>query len=296
MSAGPALMTRFWLKFKTFLEMIKFEHSIFALPFAYLGLFLAESGKPGASLFWGVTLAMVTFRSMAMGANRLLDRAIDARNPRTSGRALPAGRLSVPFVWGITLFFMAAFGVTAYALGPLCFRLSLIPLVMAWLYPCMKRFTWLSHLLLGMILGIAPYGSWIASRGEFSWVPGLLTIGITAWVAGFDIIYALQDLEFDRASGLHSFPARFGLKNSLKITAILHALTVLSWAVMGVVAGLHGIYAAGLILVAMLLIREHWLIHRYGLGKIQEAFFTINAVVSIGLFLATLADLWWGGM
>jgi 4-hydroxybenzoate polyprenyltransferase len=181
---------------------------------------------------------------------------------------------------------------SAHRLGPRCFNLSIFPVALAWLYPLMKRFTWLSHALLGIILGIAPYGSWLAATGQFSWIPGLLMIGIAAWVAGFDIIYALQDLEFDRREGLFSFPAVFGLEKSLKMTAWLHVLTVASWAGMGILAGLGWIYGSGLLIVCFLLVREYWLVKSFGLRKIQEAFFTINAVVSIGLFAATLADLW----
>ncbi|HTL48554.1 MAG TPA: UbiA-like polyprenyltransferase [Verrucomicrobiae bacterium] len=279
-------------KARIYFEMIKFEHSVFALPFAYMGLFLAERGMPRGRLFFWITVAMVSFRSMAMGANRLIDAAIDARNPRTSGRALPAKKLSRPFVWALTLMFFAVFEVSAWILGPLCFKLSVFPLLLAWLYPVMKRFTWLSHALLGIILGIAPYGSWIAARGDFSWVPGLLMIGITAWVAGFDIIYALQDVDFDRREGLFSFPSRFGLEKSLRVTAWLHGVTVVAWAAMGWQAGLGWIYASGLTAVVILLVREHWLIKSFGLKKIQEAFFTLNAIISLGLFAATLTDLW----
>jgi len=281
---------------RCFLEMIKFEHSVFALPFAYMGFFLAEGRRFNFPFFLTITAAMVTFRSMAMGANRLIDRFIDARNPRTRERALPAGKLPTGFVWGITLFFGVCFEVLAFRLGMLCFMLSPIPLILAWIYPWTKRFTWLCHFLLGIILGIAPYGSWLASRGNFSWIPGLLMLGITAWVAGFDIIYALQDLEFDRASGLHSFPARYGLKSSLRMTALLHLITVLTWGLMGIVAGLHGYYAAGILLVSILLIREHWVLRTSGLSRIQEVFFTMNAIVSVGLFLATLTDIWFGGI
>ena len=277
-------------KTQLYLEMIKFEHSIFALPFAYLGMLMAAEGLPEFFDFLWISAAMVSFRSMAMGANRLIDRAIDAANPRTSNRALPARKLKTPFVLGLTILFLVFFEYSAYRLGDLCFRLSPIPVLMAWLYPWMKRFTWLSHMLLGMILGIAPYGAWLAVRGEFSWIPGFFLIGVTCWVAGFDIVYALQDLAFDKQYGLYSFPARFGEKNSLRLTFLLHVIAFAAWFGAGWLAGLGTAYWIGLVVVAGLLVREHWLVRNFGVAKIQEAFFLMNAVVSVALFLSVLAD------
>ena len=277
-------------KTRLFLEMIRFEHSIFALPFAYLGLVLAEEGWPRLSLLIWVTVAMVSFRTMAMGMNRLIDRAIDQKNPRTQNRALPAGNLRVPFVWGITAFSFLIFEWSAYQLGILCFALSPIPVLLAWAYPWMKRFSWLSHLLLGIILGIAPYGAWLASRGEFSWIPGLFLIGIAAWVAGFDIIYALQDIQFDREEGLHSLPARFGSEKSLMITRVLHVVTIAAWVTAGWLAGRGGIYMSGMALAAFFLIREHWLARSFQTEKLQQAFFSMNAIISIAVFVAVLMD------
>ncbi len=278
-------------KIRVFFEMIKFEHSIFALPFAYLGLFLALRGWPSGHLFFWVTAAMISFRSMAMGANRILDRHIDSANPRTRMRALPAGRLSLPAVWALTLGFGAFFLISTAVLGPLCLKLSTVPILLAWLYPVTKRFTWLSHGVLGTILGIAPYGAWLAGGESFSWIPGSLMLGIAAWVAGFDIIYALQDMHFDREAGLYSFPSRFGQDASLKMALFLHAVALAAWCFSGWLAGLGMIYWAGLILCGGFLLREHWLIHSFGLKKIQEAFFTMNAVISLTLFVAVLLDL-----
>jgi 4-hydroxybenzoate polyprenyltransferase len=275
-----------------FLQMIKFEHSIFALPFAYLGLILAEKGLPRLSLFLGVTLAMVTFRTMAMGLNRLIDQTIDGLNPRTETRALPAGRLSRPYVWLWCIVSFAAFETAALFLGPLCFKLSAVPVFLAILYPYTKRFTWLSHAVLGSVLAIAPYGAWIASRAEFSWIPGLMSLGVLCWVAGFDIIYALQDITFDRAIGLYSFPAKFGMEQSLRITQGLHALTIIFWMSAGYLARLGGIYFAGLAAVVFFLVREHWLVRSFGMKKIEEAFFSMNAIVSVSIFAAVVADLW----
>jgi len=270
--------------------MIKFEHSIFALPFAYLGLILAEGGLPSISLFLGVTLAMISFRTMAMALNRLIDRAIDAANPRTALRALPAGKLKASSVWTAAAISFLIYEAAARSLGPLCFRLSLIPVFFAALYPWTKRFTWLSHFVLGMILGAAPYGAWIASRRGFSWVPGLLMLGVTAWVAGFDMIYALQDSDFDRRKGLYSFPARFGRVATLALTRLLHGAALVAWLLAGRAAQLGFIYFVGIFLVALFLLREHWLVRSYGLKKLDEAFFTMNAIVSLSVLLAAIAD------
>jgi 4-hydroxybenzoate polyprenyltransferase len=265
--------------------MIKFEHSIFALPFAYLGLFLAENGWPRLSLFIGVTIAMVSFRTFGMGLNRLIDVPVDSLNPRTQNRALPAGQLKPFFVWAVTLLSLVIFEISAYLLSPLCFMLSPIPVLLAWLYPWTKRFTWLSHMILGIILGIAPYGA-----------PGALTLGVTAWVSGFDIIYALQDLDFDQRHGLFSVPAHFGSQASLAVTWLLHAVAIFAWLIAGTLANAGVIYFGGLFLVTLFLIRENWLVRSFGITKMGEAFFTMNAVVSLLLFVSALADLSFRGL
>lgn len=274
-----------------FLEMIKFEHSLFALPFAYLGLFLAAGGWPGLSMFVWVTAAMVTFRTASMALNRLIDQEIDARNPRTRERALPAGLLKRSFVWGISLAALMLFAFCAYQLNDLCFRLCWIPIVLSVLYPFCKRFTWAAHFLLGFILGIAPYGAWLAAGREFSWVPGFFMIGVTVWVAGFDIIYALQDRSFDQQAGLFSIPACFGEGASLFLTRLLHAAALAAWAAAGVLAGLGPVYFTGLFLAGFFLIRENWLVRTFGLARLGQAFFTLNAVISVSLFGFVLADL-----
>lgn len=276
---------------KAFLADIKFEHSLFALPFAYLGLFLAENGFPRPRLLFWVTAAMVAFRTFGMAANRLIDRRIDAENPRTARRALPQKKLTPAFVCGIALLSLALFGWASWKLGPLCFFLAPIPILLAAAYPFLKRFTWLSHIVLGIILGISPYGAWLASRAEFSWLPGLLLIGVAAWVAGFDILYALQDFEFDRTHGLYSLPVRFGEKQALATAAFLHLISLAAWTGVGVLAGLGWIYRAGLAVVGFLLVREHWLVNRFGLARIEQAFFTMNVGVSLAVFLSAAAAL-----
>jgi len=270
--------------------MIKFEHSVFALPFAYSGLFLASDGLPNLKVFLWVTLAMVGFRTLGMSLNRVFDRIIDAKNPRTMNRSLPQRQIALQTVWFYTVLSGIIFELSAYQLNSLCFRLSLIPLVLAFLYPFIKRFTWLSHFVLGIILGIAPYGAWLAAGREFSWVPGCLTLGVACWVAGFDIIYALQDYEFDRSYGLYSVPAVFGVQASLRLTALLHGLSVICWCAAGCFYQLHLVYFIGLLAVTGLLARENWLIYKFGLEKIEEAFLRTNAFVSLILFISIAVD------
>ncbi|HOW59897.1 MAG TPA: UbiA-like polyprenyltransferase [Candidatus Omnitrophota bacterium] len=284
-------MKNIFTKAGIFLEMIKFEHSIFALPFAYLGLFFAEKKVPSFFLFFWITMAMVSFRTMAMGLNRLMDRSLDAENPRTQARALPAKKIRISVVWLLVSLSFLIFEWSAFKLGIMCLWLSPVPLVLAVIYPFTKRFTWLSHFMLGLILGIAPYGAWIASRQEFSWVPAFLTLGVTVWVAGFDMIYALQDVEFDRAKGLFSFPAKFGERRTLQVTRGLHAASVICWAAAGFLNEMGLIYWLGLILATYFLIREYQIIKSFGIAKIHEAFFVMNAIVSTAIFLAAVLDI-----
>ena len=274
----------------TFLEMIKFEHSIFALPFAYLGLVVAEQNIPRGFLIFWVTLAMVSFRTMAMALNRLIDAKIDAENPRTSNRAIPAGKLTSSFVWTVAVFSLIVFECSCFKLGPLCVYLSPVPISLAFLYPFTKRITWLSHLVLGMVLGIAPYGAWLAARPVFSWVPGFISLGVITWVTGFDIIYALQDETFDRGYGLKSIPSRFGYDFSLQLTRALHVATILFWLLAGYLANLRGAYLIGMLIAAALLVREHWLIRSFKMEKIQEAFFSMNALISLVAFISFFID------
>lgn len=277
-------------KTKTFFKDIKLEHSVFALPFAYLGLFFVGKKFPSFFLFFWITLAMVSFRTMAMALNRLLDRTIDEKNPRTQDRALPQKKIRAGFVWLAVLVSFLIFEWSAFTLGSLCFWLSPVPVALAFIYPLTKRFTWSSHFVLGLVLGIAPCGAWIAVTGQFAWTPAFLTLGVLCWVAGFDMIYSLQDMDHDRQSGLYSVPARFGEASTLKITRGLHALAVLCWAAAGFLNGAGLIYWLGLILAAYFLIREHRLVRSSGIAKMNEAFFVMNAVVSVTLFLAVVLD------
>ncbi len=277
-------------KVEIFFRDIKLEHSLFALPFAYLGIFMARREWPDLFVFVGVTVAMVSFRTLAMSLNRLLDRKIDLENPRTQGRALPQKKLGTSFVWLAAFVSFLVFEGSAYSLGSLCLWLSPIPVALVFLYPFTKRFTWASHFLLGLILGLAPYGAWIASRQEFGWAPAFLTAGVTCWVAGFDMIYALQDIDFDLKHGLFSFPSRFGIAATLRLTRRLHALSVLFWLAAGLCAGMGFCYWVGLVLVAGFLFRENQLARSFGAARIHEAFFLMNVVTSVSLFLAAVLD------
>jgi len=274
-----------------FFKDIKFEHSLFALPFAYLGLIMAENGMPSSRLWFWVTLAMVSFRTFAMGVNRLFDAAIDAKNPRTRDRAIPSGRLSKRAVTATAAISLAVFEYCAFILGPLCFLLSPVPFILAVFYPTMKRISWGSHFVLGSVLAIAPYGAWIASRGGFDLVPFLLSLGVIFWVAGFDMVYALQDIEFDRAEGLRSFPERFGKDLTLTATRILHLFSVIFWAVAGYLNGQGIFFFGGILLAALFMNRSHRLVRSFGTAKINEAFFVMNVIVSLGLFVATAVDI-----
>lgn len=279
-------------KIKIFLEMIKFEHSLFALPFAYLGMILSARGWPGWEKFFWITFAMVSFRTMAMAANRLVDERIDALNPRTANRALPAGLLKRPFVWGAAFFSFVLFQLACWKLGPLCLQLSIIPFLLAWIYPYLKRSTVFCHFLLGLVLGIAPYGAWLGVKAEFSWIPGFLTLGILCWVAGFDIIYALLDLDFDREKGVYSVPAKWGAAKAKVIAQILHALALIFWIAAGFSAQLTWIYFLGLFVAGALMFREHFLIASHqDAARINEAFFTLNAWISVIIFAAVAIDL-----
>jgi len=269
-------------------RMIKFSHSIFALPFALTSVALAVQGPPPwRKLFW-ILIAMVGARSAAMGFNRLADQALDAQNPRTAARELPAGRLARAEVWGFVLGALAAFVLAAAMLNPLCLALSPLAIAIVLGYSYTKRFTALSHVFLGLALAIAPVGAWLAIRGAFAAAPLVLGLAVLLWVAGFDVIYACQDVEFDRSIGLHSLPARFGAGRALLLARAMHALAVLLLASLYLLVPLHPLYLGGVVLVALLLGYEHSLVRPGDLSRIDAAFFTANAWVSVGYFACTL--------
>jgi len=269
-------------------RMIKFSHSVFALPFALASAALAaRQGFRWGQIGW-ILVAMVGARSAAMGFNRLADHAIDARNPRTAGRELPAGRLSRGEVWAFVLISAAALLVAAWRLSPLCLALAPLALLVVFGYSYTKRFTPLSHLFLGLGLALAPVGAWLAIRGSIALPPLVLGLAVLAWVAGFDTIYACQDVDFDRRHGLHSLPARLGVRRALAVARLLHALAVGLLAALYWAAPLHAGYIAGVALVALLLVYEHSLVRHDDLSRVDAAFFTVNGWISLGYLGITL--------
>ena len=265
--------------------MIKIEHTLFALPFAFLGAVLAAGGIPtGWQMIW-ITLAMIGARSTAMAFNRIADRDIDARNPRTRDRAIPAGTLSIGFVWAFTLVSATIFFVSASMLNRLTLALAPIALASILIYSYTKRWTLLSHLVLGWCLAIAPTGAWIAVRGTIdSPIPLLVSLVVMLWTAGFDVLYACQDHEFDRQTGLHSVPRKFGVARALWIARLFHAQAFVALVALYLVTHLGLLALVGVIATGALLVYQHTLVRSYDLTRLNAAFFTTNAFVSLILF------------
>lgn len=280
-------------RLRDWLSLVRFSHSVFALPFALQGAWLAAGGVPEPRVLALVVLCAVLARTAAMGFNRLVDREIDAANPRTRGRELPAGRLSPRAVLALVLVSSAGFVAAAAALNALAGALAPAVLVVLGGYSYVKRFSAAAHLVLGAALAIAPVGAWIAVRGTLGadaapvlWLAG----GVLTWVAGFDLIYACQDAEFDRAAGLHSVPARFGVARALALSAALHVATVACLALVGLSARLHAAYWVALFVAAALLVWEHSLVTPRDLSRVDAAFFTANGWVGVGLFVGLALD------
>ena len=272
----------------TWARMVKFSHSLFALPFALSGTALAamRQGVTVSQVGW-VIVAMFAARNAAMGFNRLVDQRFDAANPRTAQRELPSGALTRGSVWIVTLLLIALFVFAAFRLQPICGWLSPIALAVILGYSYTKRFTWGSHLVLGLALAMAPIGGWLAITGSFHPVPLWLGLAVLLWVAGFDVIYSCQDADFDRKAGLHSIPSRFGLATALNIARALHAATVACLIAVGLSGNLHPAYWAGIALIAAILIWEHRLVTPDDLTHLDMAFFNLNGIISI-IYLATI--------
>lgn len=282
---------RFLTNIGTTLEMIKWEHSIFALPFALCGAMLAAGGVPsGAKLGW-IVVCMVSARSAAMAFNRLADAQIDAANPRTATRAIPAGALSMKFVGLFVVAACVVFILAAGQLNRLTLYLSPLALAIVLFYSFTKRFTRWSHLVLGFALGVAPAAAWIAVRGSLDPRILVLTAAVTFWVGGFDVLYACQDLEFDRAHGLNSLPQAYGLRPALALARVLHAVMMLLLVALVVIFGLGKIAFVGVAVVALLLGYEHSLVSPRDLSKLNAAFFTMNGVIAVVFFFFVAADL-----
>ncbi|WP_406678668.1 UbiA-like polyprenyltransferase [Moorella sp. ACPs] len=280
-------------KLKIFLEMIKFEHTIFALPFAYLGAFLAAGGWPAPAQLGWITLAMIGARTAAMSLNRLIDRHIDALNPRTAGRALPRGLLSVAEVWLYTLLSLGLLLYAAMRLNRLCVQLLPIAVFVLVIYSYTKRWTWACHLVLGLADALAPVGAWVAVRAAVDLPAVVLGLGMGSWVAGFDIIYACQDYDFDRQYGIHSIPARFGKARALIIARCLHAFAILMLALVGLLLHLGLIYFLGVLLAAAILIYEHRIVSPEDLSRLNLAFLNLNGYLSVLMFVFTFLALTW---
>jgi 4-hydroxybenzoate polyprenyltransferase len=273
------------------LEMIKWEHSVFALPFALCGAMLAADGLPSAHQFSWIIVAMIAARSAAMAFNRLADASIDAANPRTQTRALPTGTLSQAFVTRFVLISCAIFVFAAWQLNRLAFALSPVALAVLLLYSYTKRFTRWSHLILGFALGIAPSAAWIAVRGSLDPRILLLTGAVTFWVGGFDVLYSCQDYEFDRHAGLHSIPRRYGIGKALGIARAFHLLMLILLIGLVIAFGLGKLASVGVVLVAASLAYEHSLVSADDLSRLNAAFFTMNGVISVVFFIFIAGDL-----
>jgi 4-hydroxybenzoate polyprenyltransferase len=272
-----------------FLDAIKFEHTVFALPFAFIAMVLAAGGWPGVHVIAWVTLAMIGGRTLAMSANRLVDRVIDARNPRTAGRHLPSGLLTPGQVTRAAVASAGLLLLSAWQLNPLCFALAPVAALFLIGYSYTKRFTWLSHFILGFTDGIAAAGGWIAVRERFDPPVFVLWFALTVWIAGFDLIYACQDVAFDRAAGLHSLPARFGIAAALRAAKACHGLTIVAFATLGWMVGLGAAYWVGVLVVTGLFVYEHSLVSPTDLSRLDIAFFNVNGYIAVILFLAVLA-------
>ena len=280
-SAAPQAPASSWGRVMLFFETIKFEHSVFALPFAAATAFLVADGLPDWEPLVWLAIAMVGARTFGMGANRVIDAEIDARNPRTATRAIPAGLITSRQVWVYMFVAAAAFLIAVSQLDRLAWYLSPIVIAVLVFYPYTKRFTWLAHLALGAVYIIIPPATWIAMTGDLNWGVTWLGVGAMFWVAGFDIIYATADIEIDRAQGLNSIPSRFGIKAALWISRSFHLVTVITLALAGTLLDAHALYFVGTGAAAALLAYEQRLISPTDLSKLGAAFFTMNGIIAV---------------
>lgn len=278
-------------KLKDYLTMVDFGHTLFGLPFAYLGAFLASDGIPSLHQLGWITVAMISARTAALSLNRLIDIGFDAANPRTSGWVLPAGRLSAGRVWLGVGIFLALLFYSAAQLNPLCFKLAPLAVVVLWGYSYTKRFTWWCHLILGIAIGMGPVGAWFAITATFDWQPFLIGMAVACWIAGFDTMYACQDIQFDRQTGLYSIPARFGETGALRFSAVFHLFTVIFLILTGCVLQLGAWYYTGVLVAAGVLVYEHTIVKPGDLSRVNFASFKINRYVGLVIFAATLMDI-----
>lgn len=289
---------RFFNRLALILQMIKFEHTLFALPFAYLGAILGSKEMLGVLPSWGqlgwVTMAMFGARSAAMALNRVIDRHIDAKNARTEGRAIPMQAISLPFAWVFIVISLLIFGIAASQLNLLAMQLLPLAIFCLVIYSYTKRFTWLCHFVLGIAIGLAPLGGWVATTGQINGLGVLLFITVAFWIAGFDIIYACQDMQFDQQEGLYSIPVRFGLAKALLISSLTHAFTLAGLVGLLMYSHLSLWFAVGIVIATMILIYEHAIVSPTDLSRLNTAFFTMNGVLSVVIFLFAMVDVWYG--
>ncbi|MDD2585455.1 MAG: putative 4-hydroxybenzoate polyprenyltransferase [Syntrophomonadaceae bacterium] len=278
-------------KLKIFLQMVDFGHTLFGLPFAYLGAFLAAGGVPSLHHLVWITLAMVSARTAALCLNRLIDRKIDQLNPRTSHWALAAGKLSIKKTWIAVLIFLILLFYSAAQLNKLCLQLAPLAVVILWIYSYTKRFTWWCHLILGIAIGAGTVGAWIAVTGVFDWQPLILGMAVACWIAGFDTMYACQDIDFDRQEKLFSIPARFGEKGALIFSAGFHLVTIILFIINGIILNLGYWYYAGVVFATIILIYEHIIVRPGDLSRVNLASFKINRYVGFIMFTTTIIDI-----
>lgn len=277
-------------RISAYLRMIRFSHSIFALPFAFTAALIAKEGLPSLRQALWIAIAMVSARSGAMGINRIIDRRIDLANPRTAIREIPQGKISVEAAMAFSIISFAMLVFAAYMLNPLCLKLAPIAVAAVVLYSYTKRITWLSHIALGIAISGSTVGAWIAVRGSFTADILPLALSVVFWIAGFDILYALQDIEFDRSHGLYSIPLKFGIKNSLLMSRILHTFTLCLLGLTGFIFSLGVFFWIGLLVAAMLFIYEHSILRHNDLSRLDTAFFNMNGYISVTVFASTFLN------
>lgn len=274
-------------KIAIMLEMIKFEHTVFALPFAFMGAFLGQGGVPEAVVFFWVVLAMVGARTCAMGFNRITDARFDARNPRTANRAIPAGDVKMWEAWTMVVVSGLLFFFACYNLNQLTFLLSPLALGLTLFYSLTKRFTWLCHVVLGVALAFSPLGGYVAVTGTLSGFPWVLSLGVLFWVAGFDTVYACLDADFDKEEGLFSMPARFGREKAFRLAVVFHVIAFGLFLATGMIRGLNFIYYIGIVATGSALFYQHLIVNSKDLSRIKMSFFTMNGLISLTIFICT---------
>ncbi|WP_448873318.1 UbiA-like polyprenyltransferase [Desulfobulbus propionicus] len=274
-------------KIAVLLEMIKFKHTVFAMPFALMGAFLAKRGVPDFTVFFWVVVAMVGARTSAMTFNRIADRRFDAANPRTTSRALPTGEVSLFQSWLMMILASLLFFFACFMLNPLALKIAPLALGLTLFYSLTKRFTWLCHVVLGVALAFSPLGGWVAASATLQGYPWALSLAVLFWVAGFDCIYACLDADFDRDAGLYSMPAIFGRKNGFRVAVVFHALAFILFTLTGIFMGLNYWYYIGIVITAAALFYQHLIVSPQDLSRIRQSFFSMNGIIALTLFCAT---------